>query len=39
MAVERPTERPSNSLETKSTGRLGAKTKAKDDERESATAR
>lgn len=38
VAVENPTEKPKRSLETNSIGRLGAKTSAKDDERDKTTA-
>ena len=38
VAVERPTDSPSMSFETKSTGRLGAKTKANEDAIDSVTA-
>lgn len=39
MAVEKPIEKPKRSLETKSTGRFGAKTRAKEEARDRVTAR
>jgi hypothetical protein len=39
VAVENPTDRPRRSFETKRTGRLGPKTRAKDEASERMTAR